>query len=610
MKITHKLPKLSLSREGEDNPVTILANRTGGFLFLSDPTISKYNGLFVNYDLQLFRVLESIKIADSRYSEVENHLTHIVRRHKGNSEKIVFPEGINGLSYSLAKKARILIDFDCMRMHDMRSFGRMYKVDVDKSGITVSFTKHTDGRDDDTEDVDEFRLCVVVQPKGFVPEKDYESVDAWLESYYSFDHGRKDSPSHRYFYRPFILNAKDVLIGVGRDKGEALAELEKLKKSKPAKNDYRNVDKKKDEAAAAAFICAQDSLECMKTVHEGVTRLYAGYPWFFQLWSRDENVCLGALIRTGQFRTVKDILLKYVDNISKDGRLPNHIPSPHLGSSDGVGWLWKRVGDFIAELKAQDLLDKHISEEELARIRGALADSIKRIEKSYRQDDMIFGRTKENWMDTVWNGEDGREGFCIEVQALHLNMLRLMHELSGEKKYKTSENRMKKKVVERFWNGKELADLAGDFTQRPNIFIAHYAYPDLLSRPEWQAAFDSCLGKVWLDWGGLASIDRGHRLFTPEYTGKDNQSYHRGDSWYWVNNLAALCMFRNNAIHFEEKIKRIVSASAEEIMWHGAVGHHAEISSASQLSSAGCLAQAWSDAMFIELVSEVYGHGA
>lgn len=214
-------------------------------------------------------------------------------------------------------------------------------------------------------------------------------------------------------------------------------------------------------------------------------------------------------------------------------------------------------------------------------------------------------------MDTVWHSEDGREGFPIEIQCLHLNMLSLMSKLGGTKSYKTREDKMKERVLDVFWK-KEiglLADMDYDDTQRTNIFIAYYVYPDLLSRKDWQTAFESCLEKTWQEWGGLSSIAKDHPLYTPEYTGKDNQSYHRGDSWYWINDLAAICLHRNNPIAFEDKVKKILDASAGEILWSGAVGHAAEVSSSSHSTSDGCFAQAWSASMFIELVYEVFGVG-
>jgi hypothetical protein len=609
MNITHKLPGMTASEDGCDNPFCILSNGIGSFLFLSEPAVSKFNGFFFNDNLEIYKVIERISVPGSVIG-FENNITSIRRKHDKNIEKIIMPQGINGMMYTLQKKDTITIDFDCRRVIDMRKFGRMYDISFKNDNIIIQFTKKTDKREDDSDGKEEFSFFTVIQPNGFDMKKDYKFIDKWKEADYRYDKERGDPPTSRYLYHPFTINTKELRIAFGKTEKDAFAELEKLKKHQSTepkgKKTCKTIDKKKDPDAAAAFICCQASLEGMKVEHEGITRLYAGYPWYFQFWSRDENISLGALIKLKQFKTVKRILFKYMKSIGKDGRLPNHIPSPHLGSADGVGWFWKRMGDLINGLKKEDLLAKHISLKELKDVKTALAGSIKKIEKNYMKDGLITNRHKETWMDTDYQGHDGRKGACIEIQALHLNMLKLLHDLTGDKKHKTVETRFRKKVVDNFWNKNELADMAGDFTQRPNIFIAYYAYPDLISRRDWQTAFESCLRKTWLDWGGLATIDKGHELFTDHYTGRDNQSYHRGDSWYWINNLAALCMFRNNQIKFERKIIKVIEASSKEILWNGAIGHPAEVSSASNLSSKGCFAQAWSAAMFIELITEVY----
>ena len=607
MKITHKLPGLNITKEDHHTSLCILSNNVGGFLFLSQVPVSKFNGLLVNYDLNVIKTIENIGLLGKEFTGIENHMTHIKRYYKDNSDKIVCPKNINGLIYALSKKDKVFIDFDCRKVSDMRTFGRVYDVTVEDRRIIIKFTKRTDEREDSTQHVEEFSFYIAVRPASFNPEKDYEFINQWVESYYRYDHERKDFPAHRYVHRPFVIDTKELLIGTGRTKKEAINELEKLKKYRHEEgHSHKKISKEKDTEAAAAFICAQDSLEKLKIEHEGATRLYAGYPWFFQIWSRDENIALGALIRLHQFKVVKGIILKYLQNFSKDGRLPNHIPSPHLGSADGVGWFWKRVGDFISELKKKRSLEKFLSKKELSHIKESLNDSIKRIEKNYGSMGLITNKDNETWMDTDPGGQDPRDGARIEIQALHLNMLRLMHELSGERKYKIKEEKMKREVVTRFWNGDLLADGLGDFTVRPNIFIAYYVYPDLLSEQEWKTCFENTLKGLWLDWGGLASIDTHHPLFVNEYTGIDDRSYHRGDSWFWLNNLAALCMFRIDSTGFEDKIIRIIEASSKEILWKGAVGHHAEVSSAARLSSKGCFAQAWSAAMFIELMMEVY----
>ncbi|MBW2964589.1 hypothetical protein KY363_03955 [Candidatus Woesearchaeota archaeon] len=577
--------------------------------------MSKYNGLFISDYLQLYKTLEDIGIEGSSPIEIENRFADVRRKHEGNTETICFPDGANGMIYRLAKKSRIYLRFDCRKVNDLRSFGRYYAVEIGSNGILVSFTKRTDSREDQTNGEDEFSLFVAIHAKGFDPKKDLEGVDSWSEIQYSYDAGRKDSPQSRYNYTPFIINAKELIISAGLTKEEAISGMESLRNSKDEDRqvDSQAIDRKKAGPAAAAFACAQDSLHKLLVVHENSARIYAGLPWFFQFWSRDELISLGALIRTGQFSNAKDILFEYMRNIGEDGRLPNRIPSSELSSADSIGWFWKRMGDFINALRKQDALGKFISDRELSAIKAALAGSISKIENAHMKSGLIDSRCNETWMDTQWQGQDGREGAAIEVQALHLNMLRLAQELAEDdkerRKFKTKETAMRNKVVSRFWNGSLLADTADNYTIRPNIFIAYYVYPELLARKDWQTAFENALNSLWLDWGGLSSIDLSHPLFTPDYTGADNRSYHRGDSWFWINNLAAICLHRNNAIVFEEKVKRIVEASSEEMLWHGAIGHHAEVSDASHLASRGCFAQAWSAAMFIELVMEKMGGG-
>jgi glycogen debranching enzyme len=126
-----------------------------------------------------------------------------------------------------------------------------------------------------------------------------------------------------------------------------------------------------------------------------------------------------------------------------------------------------------------------------------------------------------------------------------------------------------------------------------------------LTNKEWEICFDNTLKSLWLDWGGLSTIDKNNTLFTEESTGEDVKSYHRGDSWFWINDLTALVLNKISNKKFQKQIKRIISASTEEILWKGCIGCHAELSSAKELQSRGCWNQAWSDAMFIEMVDEV-----
>ena len=157
-------------------------------------------------------------------------------------------------------------------------------------------------------------------------------------------------------------------------------------------------------------------------------------------------------------------------------------------------------------------------------------------------------------------------------------------------------------------------DCPMDSVIRPNIFLAYYIYPELLTSKEWVEVFDNALPKLWCDWdmgegvegGGLSTIDKTHPLYQPYYTGIDNKSYHRGDSWFWINNIAAISMYRLDKERYKDKIFKIVNSSSQDILYWGFIGYASELASSGWFKSGGCLCQTWSIATFIELIHEVY----
>ena len=81
---------------------------------------------------------------------------------------------------------------------------------------------------------------------------------------------------------------------------------------------------------------------------------------------------------------------------------------------------------------------------------------------------------------------------------------------------------------------------------------------------------------------------------------------HSGDSWFWINNLAALVMARVDNVAYNVRIDQILKASTQELLWQGALGSCSEVSSANALQSEGCYNQAWSNASYLELLEERY----
>jgi glycogen debranching enzyme len=227
---------------------------------------------------------------------------------------------------------------------------------------------------------------------------------------------------------------------------------------------------------------------------------------------------------------------------------------------------------------------------------------------------------KETWMDPAdGEGKDMRSGARVEIQALMLAAYDFAEYLRNLLwKEKTLDFvKFREELVDntrRFlfrdgmlWDGYDHESL--DRTVRPNVFLAYYVYQNLLFREEWINVFRKVIDACWLswgnEWGGFSSIDKGSPLMRWEHTGMNNESYHRGDSWLYLNNIAAACMHRLDGYGFREHVKKIRAASVAEMNTMGFIGQCAELSSAKELSSKGALAQAWSAATLIELLHEL-----
>jgi len=469
--------------------------------------------------------------------------------------------------------------------------------------FVVKFTKKNDDRDGPGE---EFEIYLAV----YAPELEYLPLGEWQERHYSYDRKRNSPPNSRWVYHACKLKGKEFVFGMASTKDEAISIAKDVFEDKAELKQDREIaiaqligkKKFKDPEQDLAYKCAVSSLDSLIVDNENI---YAGLPWFYQFWARDSLISLKALMILGKYDLVKKVIFQYLDRVQENSECPGQFwtyqGGKHLCAADGHGWLFKRLNDFIAILKKQKKLEKYLSKKELKYIEDKLRIAINETKKCVK-DGLVFNKTKQTWMDTVWD-DDIREGACIEIQALTLSMLKFWKKLTGKKH--PWEQELKERTRKAFWNKKYLLDETGKKTIRPNLFIAAYVYPELLSEKEWRTCFETVLPKLWLKWGGLASIQKNHKLFTDKYTGATNQSYHRGDSWFWVNNLAAIVLYSFGKKKFEKHVKKILKASTTELLYLGATGHHAEVSSAKSLQGQGCLSQAWSNAMFIELLHEL-----
>ncbi len=564
----------------------LLTNRKGGFAWLGSRPESRYQGIFFRLGRNVFKTISDIRI-DESLQEVTNMLWGVRRDYSSVSQRIVIPSKTNSVIVELSSPAKQSLFLDCKMIDDNRVWGRNYEIKQEKDLVVVSFKKKNDKRDDDSSLKDEYSFFVVI-----TGEMKFFPVQQWVEQNYGFDESRNSPPYSRWVFNLGMIDAQRFVISAGLSKKEAVMEARKVLKSrmqlvqKQVKevSEISRVKMPMPKKISLAYQCACNALDSLRVNDEGV---YAGIPWFYQFWLRDEAVCCNALRSIGRNKLVKNILDRHLLCFSKK-ILPKAYGGVGLQSMDGPGWIALRY------LQNKDLFNKKEQVKALQCLKNVFLAL-----KSKMKSGLVHNGPLETWMDTSVGDKDTRKGARIEIQALMLALARIL----GEKEF---EKELLLRVRETFWNGNYLQDGAGDPMIRPNVFVAAYVYPDLLSREEWESCFDTVLPKLWLSWGGLSSIDVNNELFIDNYTGQDNVSYHRGDSWFWINNLAALLLYRTNAMKYKPFIEKIVEASSFEILELGVMGHHAEVSSARALSSRGCVSQAWSSAMFIELCNELF----
>lgn len=575
MKVAHSLGKLNIEKNIKENTGFILTNKAGGYCYFADKPRSRYHGVFFNNSFKMYKVIDNIRLVNApSVSGLKNNFSSFERKRENLIEKFFMPYGLNSLVYSLNREEEIELVLDIRESYKMPGFGRNYEILEDNGKLIVKYTQDN-----------EFNCYLAINY-----DKDYEPVKRWFKQEYELDRKRGSLPFESYVFSAVRFKSKQLVISFSFDKEKAITEndyvtknIGKLETKQECymKNLLESGGGIRNKNLRMAYVCAVASLDSLAVSIDKVDGIYAGLPWFFQFWARDEAVSLKSLKYIGKKetdRSVNNILSRLINSIDDNIKIPNKFPNGDVKSCDAAGWVFKRGYE----------LDKKIIEKKIKYFEGI------------NQDSFITNGKKETWMDSI-----GREGARIELQALSLSILKSLFDLTKDKMYKELEKDLKEKTRKEFWNEGILKDGLNDSTIRPNVFIAAYVYPELLTKAEWAVCFKNTLAKLWLGWGGLSTIDKSNPLFCDTSTGEDPKSYHNGDSWFYLNNLAAFVLYKTDKKIFGKYIKKIFNASSNEILWKGAVGHHAELSSAKMLSPNGCLAQAWSAAMFIELVEEL-----
>jgi hypothetical protein len=619
----------------ERNSSFLLTNKIGGFFSIpvAGPLISKFQGsYFCHPELEgweIFKAIENL-VPDEIPNKIVNRFWRVERYGEKLRERFFVPYYYEALVYKTNMPFELIADM--RQVHDFHPFGRYYNVYYDKESECIIF-EYTKQREH-AQEGNPYKIYMAVAGDDLSRSE----IKSFTPVEYSYDKYRGSTPFELWVYKAMKFNVtKDstFIFAYSHDVEKAINIAKYVKNNLPylEHTQKRYVDRLvntklriDDAEIATAYKCALKGLDDLTVKIKGKNGIYAGLWWFFQWYTRDEAESLKAILLEEKFEEAEDIVLREIETILPDGRLPNRYPYSLLGSADGVGWTFKRIDDYIKMVQAKHILEVHLSQADILFIQNQLSLSLAKLEKHHTKRGLASNAPMETWMDTTAPySNDVREDRRIEIQALMLSMYKLMKYLSEItnnyrqfKEYEEKERSMRSLVRQKFWNGTRLADGVyekdgrdlTDETIRPNIFIAAYVYPELLSTDEWVKAFDYVLPHLWCDWGndfgGISTIDKESKLFQPNYLGESNVSYHRGDSWYYLNNLVALALHRADREKYADYVRKLLKSSTEQLLFSGIISHLAELSSASRMESNGSLAQAWSLAFYIELINELY----
>ncbi|MFC1648957.1 amylo-alpha-1,6-glucosidase [Nanoarchaeota archaeon] len=606
MRIIHSVA--DAKKEGEGEGSFLLADSAGGYLCLPNKKLnnSNYEGwvCFNNDNWSMYKTIENIYL-DKDVNTIHNKFSHVERDSGATTERFFLCQ--DALIYEVFNyDGFVNIDLDFRDMYDYSTEGRMFEMYTREGGVLI--IKYIKYKENSMEEVDHEKYIAVKNVR------DYWITGQWLQRNYPYDEQRNSR--HEFFVygtlKIKVSNDSKLVFAQANNEEQAFKKVQvawhdmNLLQNRQEKLAHENINTK--DMALNAAINSLNGLAVDLDVEGRDVGVFAGYPWYHQFWARDELISLKALMITEDYFLVKGVLIDYMNFLKDDGWLDNKNIDSDLESADAAGWLFLRLHEFLEILNKQKKLYDYFTKSELEGLMQGLDKAIQNILKKHSKDGLIMNKKLETWMDTS-NDSDVRSGARIEIQALQLRMYKCAQYLASllgkeANEYEELEAKMLKKVA-KFWKNGKLADgIDGeaDFTQRPNLFLAYYIYPEMLAPAKWKKAFDSALKELWLPWGGLASISKKSPLYREDYTGETNESYHRGDSWFFVNNIAAICMKSLDEKKYKKHIDKIIQANADEILFSGFLGHCAELSSAKELQSLGCQCQAWSAATFIELM--------
>ncbi len=595
---------------------------------------SKYDGLF--FYKKHKKLIKAIKILDSIEIEGNRFLEEVYYDPYFESFKLFYDDGLI-LKYSI--KILNKTNEKILLLESNRNFNGSVLLDVRYAYDSIPFHKKYDVKEKNIPNYNKLKKFYKehfdvknVEEKYFnvsfkkVNDEKYKMYDLdfsfdilfqsssdmnvvvkndWVRRIFPFEQSRGDYPFESYSFKAFeFKNVKRIIIG--------LKKLHYFNEELYSKNNIVDVDNNRmnsnsvDDFNLFNFTSDIIDFNSKKLLLEGKGNkdFIAGLPWFFQHWIRDSAISSVVL---NDFER-KELLLNLLETFFENNLLEKSHYESSLRSADGILIVFKRIKDLILKDEKKESislfsnLEKKIIQKKALKYYDYLKQNF--YDKNYH---LIFNNSFETWMDTV-----ERKGFNIEINALFLSLLELIYILEEnsvrKEDYYIILKFHKQKVKEHFYNNGFLYDNISFNYEKysyftSNVFLSYYYFKHFLKKEEWILVFDNALKELFHE-GLVSSLSFKAKNYCKYHTGIDNKSYHKGDSWFFINNITALSLYDLDFEKYKVFILKILNSSLRDFYCFGAFCYSSEISSSERQESKGCWIQTWSLATLKELTSK------
>lgn len=565
-----------------------------------------------NKNLTLYKTIDEIKIDQTQNNtnqtveEVEytgikikkqikiNETTHIHSYKYSEFNTLIFTT--NNIEKEL------ILELDCRELNDYTDNERIYEIyekEIKTNEKTNNYTIIKYNKNN------KYQLYLAIENKNI----EITQLNNWIKKSYDYSKIRNTSDEDLYIFQALKFkptnkeNNKEIFISSGFSENEVINNIKKTK-TNFSKTQIKIEKISENKKVNLAYNLAQNALTQFK-IQKGNK---AGFLWFNQVWTRDELSSLNYEIENKNYKQVKETINKYIQLIGECGLIPIIQEKGALNSPDGLFWLGKRLNDFIKQLEKSEEVENYLSTKELEEILEKLEKAFDCLFTKYRDEktDLLITKHGDSWMDTI------EINFPADIQIQLLSFVEILVKLSEllkdtQKQYNYTLliDFIKENIKDKYYKNGFLFDNIENTRITCNTFLAYYFYRNLFNKKQWEGIFDKTLPKLETTWGGISSLDNKNENFVDTYSGQNNKSYHNGDSWYWINNLAGIVLTDLNYNKYEQTINRIVESSTKDILELGTIGFSSEISQAKSQVAQGCMAQLWSSAYYVELIKKI-----